>query len=573
MQHTKNFLKILTILIFLTTTIYAQNIYPTTISEMNLQITLGGNGRISELEKGEEVKFQTLTFQETPYQKILEINEELIINGNKIKPIYTYDEFDNKYALFTITENGDFNYKIIAKIKTSAQIHEITDYNISNYNEKITEFTKDSEKVESNSLEILTLAKNKLINESFLDSINKTIFWVNEYVEYATGNDFKTYYLLQKSAIETLLEKKGVCDEFANLAASILRSKNIPTRIIIGITFDGIEWGNHAWIEIFHKDLGWVPSDPTFRESGFVDGTHIKIGSFKDITQSLAKATYPKTTSVNFQTQTLPIIEIIDFNYFNEVKIETKNTDVKTNQWNEIILDVTNLTEKKIIVPLTIRENYKEILIQDKSKSIILNPKEKGNITFSIYPIINLKLNELAKGNITFNSLSKPYSKEITITQGNQKGDEKIVINDITPITTQKEILIDITTTNYSSKENNIDINVNNNDKNYYWIEKISPFTKQNFRKKIENNQQKQEIIIETKTEKVTQTFYPLTQIIEKQEEPKETTVVQKIDTKKENNQDITKTIIENPQIILFALLPAIAIIIFGLFLTKKQYI
>lgn len=234
---------------------------------------------------------------------------------------------------------------------------------------------------------------------------------------------------------------------------------------------------------------------------------------------------------------------------------------------------MTNLTEKKIIVPLTIRENYKEILIQDKSKSIILNPKEKGNITFSIYPIINLKLNELAKGNITFNSLSKPYSKEITITQGNQKDDEKIVINDITPITTQKEILIDITTTNYSSKENNIDINVNNNDKNYYWIEKISPFTKQNFRKKIENNQQKQEIIIETKTEKVTQTFYPLTQIIEKQEEPKETTVVQKIDTKKENNQDITKTIIENPQIILFALLPAIAIIIFGLFLTKKQYI
>ncbi|HNV00966.1 MAG TPA: transglutaminase-like domain-containing protein [archaeon] len=573
MQHTKNFLKILTILIFLTTTIYAQNIYPTTISEMTLQITLGGNGRISELEKGEEVKFQTLTFQETPYQKILEINEELIINGNKIKPIYTYDEFDNKYALFTITENGDFNYKIIAKIKTSAQIHEITDYNISNYNEKITEFTKDSEKVESNSLEILTLAKNKLINESFLDSINKTIFWVNEYVEYATGDDFKTYYLLQKSAIETLLEKKGVCDEFANLAASILRSKNIPTRIIIGITFDGIEWGNHAWIEIFHKDLGWVPSDPTFREIGFVDGTHIKIGSFKDITQSLAKATYPKTTSVNFQTQTLPIIEIIDFNYFNEVKIETKNTDVKTNQWNEIILDVTNLTEKKIIVPLTIRENYKEILIQDKSKSIILNPKEKGNITFSIYPIINLKLNELAKGNITFNSLSNPYSKEITITQGNQKDDEKIVINDITPITTQKEILIDITTTNYSSKENNIDINVNNNDKNYYWIEKISPFTKQNFRKKIENNQQKQEIIIETKTEKVTQTFYPLTQIIEKQEEPKETTVVQKIDTKKENNQDITKTIIENPQIILFALLPAIAIIIFGLFLTKKQYI
>ncbi|MDD1475246.1 transglutaminase-like domain-containing protein, partial [Dolichospermum sp. ST_sed4] len=103
------------------------------------------------------------------------------------------------------------------------------------------------------------------------------------------GNEFNKYYLQQKSAIDTLLDKKGVCDEFANMAAAMLRAKKIPTRIVMGITYDGQIWGNHAWIEVYHQPKGWIPSDPTFREAGFVDATHIKIASFDDVTKSNAK--------------------------------------------------------------------------------------------------------------------------------------------------------------------------------------------------------------------------------------------------------------------------------------------
>jgi hypothetical protein len=574
LMKTKLFLIILVIIItLLLSYTFAQDIYPTTIGEMTTQITIGGNGTIKDLKEGEEVKFQTLTFQETNYQKIIEINEELLINGKIIKPTHSYDEFNNKYVNFSIKENGTFTYEIKAKIKTTSEIHEINDYNIGTYEEKITEFIKNSEKIESNSSEIITLTNNKLIKNNFLDSLNRTIFWVNEYVEYAKGDDFKIYYLLQKSAIETLLEKKGVCDEFANLAAAILRAKNIPTRIVIGITFDGLEWGNHAWIEVYHKDLGWIPSDPTFRESGFVDATHIKIGSFKDITQSLAKATYPVTTNVSFQTQTLPKIEIIEKEYFNEVELTIKTNEIKTKQWNEIKIEVENLTKKTIVAPITIRENYKEILIQEKSKSIILKPQEKGEVVFKVYPTIELKANELARGVITFNTLSKPTSKEITINYGEKSEFGEIVINDITPITTKTEILFDITATNYSPTKGIIDININNEQREYFWSEEILPFTKQNYRKKIENNQTKQEIFVETKTQRVEQNFYPLFEKIDIKETPKETTVIQKIEPKKDVNENIITTISKDPQLLLFALLPALAIILFGLFLTRKQYI
>ena len=120
-----------------------------------------------------------------------------------------------------------------------------------------------------------------------------------------------------------LKERKGVCDEFSNLGAAILRARGIPTRMVIGVTFDGINWGNHAWIEVLQPDLGWIPSDPTFREAGYVDGTHIKMGSFNDVTLGVAKAILPSNAQVVFDDPTLPEVNIIE----NTV-IETSNSTI-----------------------------------------------------------------------------------------------------------------------------------------------------------------------------------------------------------------------------------------------------
>ena len=278
------------LIILVLSIVSAEEFYPTTIAGLKTEVRLHGFGTISGLKDGEDLSFQTITFPDSSFQKTKVIRELLYIDGKTIFPTYTLDEFDNKQVNFKIPYNGDFTYELVAEINTTALLHEMTDYNLGNIDDDVANFLKSSEKVESDSTQILTLTKNKLQSNSFFDSLTNTIFWVNDYVKYAEGAEFNQYYLMQKSAVDTLLEKKGVCDEFSNLAAAMLRAKGIPTRLAIGITYDGHEWGNHAWLEVYHNEFGWIPSDPTFREAGFVDATHIRLGSFSDVSQSVAKA-------------------------------------------------------------------------------------------------------------------------------------------------------------------------------------------------------------------------------------------------------------------------------------------
>ena len=81
------------------------------------------------------------------------------------------------------------------------------------------------------------------------------------------------------------------------------------------------------------------------------------------------------------------------------------------------------------------------------------------------------------------------------------------------------------------------------------------------------------QILVETKNQKIEQTFYPTMQKISIKEEQKETTVIQKIEPTKDTPQNLLETLTNSPILILFAILPAIAIIIIGILLTKKQYI
>lgn len=406
---------------------------------------------------------------------------------------------------FTIKENGTFEYYIKANITRKSIIYNLTDYEIDQNLGAEKDYLQKSTKIESDSTEITTLAKNKFQNTTLLETLNEIVFWVNDYVTYATGDDFQKYYLLQRTAIETLLDKKGVCDEFANLAAALLRAKEIPTRTAIGITFDGKEWGNHAWIDFYHKDAGWIPSDPTFREAGFVDATHIKLGSFLDVSESQAKCIYPQSANCTFNAQTnLPQVQILDTKYFSQVEINTDTTEITANKWNDIVLTVENKTEGTLSVPISIKENYQGIAIQQKTQALILEGGKKGQATFKIYPEIELGQNEIAKGTLTFNTLAPPYKKDITINPGTETDNGKVIVLDVTPIATQRQLFLDISVGNYTKKEAQIDINVIDTNKSYLWNEKVNPFSTQSFRKEVELLDTRYTTTIDTPTEQAT---------------------------------------------------------------------
>ncbi|MFA5361250.1 MAG: transglutaminase-like domain-containing protein [archaeon] len=553
-----------------------ESIYPTTVSELSARVTIYGKGMVNGLKEGEEANFQIITFNDTPLQSVKIIKDELNIEGTPFYPRIVLDKFNNKYNMYTITKNGEFNYEIIADVNIKANIPELIDFEILEPSEMLKQYTQPSEKIESNSIEIINLVKNKLVTNNFVNTLHETVFWVNDYVEYAKGDEFNKYYLQQKTAVETLLTRKGVCDEFANLAAAMLRAKNIPTKMAIGITYDGQSWGNHAWLEVYNnKQNAWIPSDPTFREAGFVDATHIKMGSFSDISLSIAKATYPKTANITFDTQSkLPKVEIKQINYFNLITLNPKETELKTDTWNEVKVEMTNNSDRVITAPISILENYSEMIFQKKKQTETLKPKEKKEIIFYIYPKIILEENQYAKGTITFNSLSAPKKQPITIVKNpNTKIVGELIINDITPITHGEKLLIQIKATNYFNTTKTIDYNITSNSLEIKQTEEIPAFSSKIIETEIKDYENQSYLInIKTPTSTYTQTITTTQQtlIIQKPIE-KQTVVEQKIDTSDVNTQG--NFFIKNPLILMVGILIIVGLLLLGIFWTNKRYV
>ena len=84
---------------------------------------------------------------------------------------------------------------------------------------------------------------------------------------------------------QVLAEKKGICFDYAALMTAMLRSQQVPCKLVVG--YAGSVY--HAWISVWTEDEGWIDAvvhfdgkswkrmDPTFASAGAGDAT---IGEF-----------------------------------------------------------------------------------------------------------------------------------------------------------------------------------------------------------------------------------------------------------------------------------------------------
>jgi len=77
-----------------------------------------------------------------------------------------------------------------------------------------------------------------------------------------------------RDAREILKSKEGVCRDYATLAATLMRSVGIPTKLVTGAVYSNGGFYYHAWVEAFTGDR-WIAFDPTLG-GGLADATHIK---------------------------------------------------------------------------------------------------------------------------------------------------------------------------------------------------------------------------------------------------------------------------------------------------------
>ena len=102
------------------------------------------------------------------------------------------------------------------------------------------------------------------------------LFEIFEYLPGSTAVD---------SPIEDILtSRRGVCQDYAHVMASILRLWGVPCRYVSGYLgpseSDERRGTSHAWVECWFPEIGWTGFDPT--NATQVDESHVRVAVGRD---------------------------------------------------------------------------------------------------------------------------------------------------------------------------------------------------------------------------------------------------------------------------------------------------
>ncbi len=199
--------------------------------------------------------------------------------------VYTYDlNARSDYEVFPFSEgNGTYSVKVFENISgTQYAMAYSQDINVklSNPNRPFL-YPNQFVDFQGNSAVVGTATQ-------IAQGINDELAVVQAVYRYVTDN---ITYDMQKAATvqsgylpevdKILASRTGICFDYAAVMTSMLRSQNIPTKLVVGYTGDLY----HAWINVYVESVGWIDNviyfdgvnwqlmDPTFASSGKGDPT------------------------------------------------------------------------------------------------------------------------------------------------------------------------------------------------------------------------------------------------------------------------------------------------------------
>ena len=100
-------------------------------------------------------------------------------------------------------------------------------------------------------------------NRPLLESLLELQAWVSALLEYRPGSTE-----VHGSLATSVLQGGGVCQDFAHLFITVVRSWDIPARYVMGYLDPGIsgvetKLATHAWAEVLVPGAGWIGCDAT----------------------------------------------------------------------------------------------------------------------------------------------------------------------------------------------------------------------------------------------------------------------------------------------------------------------
>lgn len=199
-------------------------------------------------------------------------------NSSKIKiqisgpdeNIYTYTSHAGKYETFPLTVgNGRYRIDVLENISDDLYFlsqSQTIDVNIENefdpflYPNQYVWYVADSKAVELG---------RQLSDQSAddLDFVSSVYNYVTENIRYDNDKAATVTIDYVPDIDETLATGEGICFDYASLMSAILRSQNVPTKLVVG--YSGAAY--HAWISVWLEETGWVDNIIEF------DGTNWSI--------------------------------------------------------------------------------------------------------------------------------------------------------------------------------------------------------------------------------------------------------------------------------------------------------
>lgn len=171
--------------------------------------------------------------------------------------IYSYNLRPGNYETFPLSDgSGTYQITVLEHVQENmyavsfAQEINVTildEFKPFLYPNQYVWFTPDSKAV-ALGIEISNNASNDL------DYVEQIYRYVIENITYddALAANIQADYL---PVIDNTLDTgAGICFDYASLMASLLRSQNIPTKLVVGYSGDAY----HAWISVYLKEIGWV---------------------------------------------------------------------------------------------------------------------------------------------------------------------------------------------------------------------------------------------------------------------------------------------------------------------------
>jgi len=195
------------------------------------------------------------------------------------KSTYTYNITPKEWAVFPLSEgSGKYTVAVYSNVSGTKYATVISTSFTATLKDEFSTFLYPNQYIDY-SVAPNTVIKAQELTVNLKDPLDK-VAAIYDYVVDTLTYDKQKAATVQSGYLpvldKVLAEKKGICFDYAALMTGMLRSINIPCKLVVG--YAGSAY--HAWINVWSADEGWIDAaiffngtswqrmDPTFASSG-----------------------------------------------------------------------------------------------------------------------------------------------------------------------------------------------------------------------------------------------------------------------------------------------------------------